>query len=115
MSEPDNAISTVALNVTRTGSFGTATITWTISPVSSSAGASVLDIGSTAGQVVIPNGQNSNSFLFTVVADDIPEVDEQFLITLITVNEPNQMIRPQQVTRAGYLEGPRQGYIWACG
>ena len=97
MSEPESAISTVALTVTRTGSFGTATITWTISPISSSVGATVQDTGGTAGQVVIPNGGNSNTFLFTAVADDVPEVDELFLVTLIAVNEPNQMILPQQV------------------
>lgn len=95
MSEPDSGISTVALTVTRTGSFGTATITWTIGAISSSPGASITDIGANAGQVVIPNGANSNSFLFTVRPDDTPEVDEQFLVTLIIVTEDNQMILSQ--------------------
>lgn len=95
--EPDSgiSISTVPLTVTRTGSFGTATVTWTISAVSSSPGADIMDIGANAGQVVIPNGANSGSFLFTVRPDDTPEVDEQFLVTLITVNEGNQMILSQ--------------------
>ena len=82
--------------MTRTGSFGVATVTWTISPVANSVGASVLDLGVTAGQVVIPNGANNGSFLFTLVADDVPEVDEEFLVTLITVTESNQMIVESQ-------------------
>lgn len=109
MSEPDSGISTVALTVTRTGSFGTATITWTISAVSSSPGASILDIGANAGQVVIPNGGNTNTFFFTARPDDTPEVEEQFLVTLITVTENNQMIlsQDQQVTWW-------HGWGWAC-
>ena len=97
VSEPDSSIAAVSLNVSRIGSFGTATITWTISASSSTEGASVTDLGSNAGLVVISNGENSATFSFTAVADDIPEVDEQFLVTLITVNEPNQMILTQQV------------------
>lgn len=98
MVETDNVISTVALNITRSGSFGTATITWSISASASTPGASVADIGVSAGQVVIPNGANRASFQFSALADDTPEIDEQFLITLIAVNEANQMILSGQVT-----------------
>ena len=98
MSEPLTVVSTGDLNVTRSGSFGTATITWTVSPSANSQGAQLSDIGANAGQVVIPNGGNSGVFSFTIRPDTIPEVDELFLVTLILVSEPNQMILPQQVS-----------------
>jgi hypothetical protein len=56
--------------------------------------------------VVIPNGVNNSTFLFTVVADDMPEVDEQFLVTLITVNEPNQMIVESEEVSYIYVHRP---------
>lgn len=98
MAEPDSGASTVNLSVTRTGSFGTATITWAISPSASSTGASVTDIGANAGVVVIPNGANSAVFPFTVRADDTPEIDEVFVVTLLLTSEANQMILPEQVS-----------------
>lgn len=99
VAELDNLLSTIDLNVTRTGSFGTASITWAISASANSPGASILDIGSNAGLVVIPNGANSAVFPFIVRPDDIPEVDEMFVVTLILVSEANQMILPQGVRR----------------
>ncbi len=96
--EPLTLVSTVDLNVTRSGSFGTATITWTVSPSAGSQGAEISDIGANAGQVVIPNGASSAVFAFTVRPDTIPEIDELFLVTLVLVSEPNQMILPQQVS-----------------
>ena len=96
MSEPETLPSLLDLNVTRSGSFGVATITWAIS--SQSADSS--DIGSTAGQVVIANGANSALFQVPIEPDDVPEVNETFIITLIIVNEQNQMILQQQVSHA---------------
>lgn len=96
MAEPDDSPSTIDLTVTRTGSFGRATITWAVSS-SASVGADVMDIGANAGRVVIPNGANTAMFPFTIRPDNTPEVDEMFVVTLISVNEPNQMILPQQV------------------
>lgn len=95
--EPPTLLSTVNLNVTRSGSFGTATITWTITPSANSQGAEVSDIGVNAGQVVIPNGANSAVFPFTVRPDTTPEVDELFVVTLVLVTETNQMILQTQV------------------
>ena len=98
LQEPLTSIATVNLNVTRSGSFGTATITWTIAPAANSQGAEVQDIGVNAGIVVIPNGDNSAVFPFTARPDTTPEVDELFVVTLAAVTESNQMILPQQVS-----------------
>lgn len=87
------------LTVIRTGSFGTATITWAISASAGSTGASVMDVGASAGVVVIPNGADTATFPFTVRPDDTPEIDETFVVTLLLVNENNQMIRTQQVRK----------------
>lgn len=95
--EPENSATTIDLTVTRTGSFGTATITWTISPSSSTPGAEITDIGANAGIVIIPTGSNTAAFQFTILPDDIPEIDEGFMVTLLQVSEPNQMILPQEV------------------
>lgn len=97
MSEPEASPSSIDLMVSRTGSFGTATITWAITPSANSPGADILDIGVSAGVVVIPNGANTAVFQFIVRPDDRPEVDEVFLVSLILVTEQNQMILPQQV------------------
>ncbi len=97
MAEFDDA-SSVNLNITRTGSFGTATITWSISPFSS--GATISEIGVSAGVVVIPSGANTASIEVIVLPDDLPEINENFTITLLQVAESNQMILPEQVNVA---------------
>ena len=95
--EPESGTSTVDLTVVRSGSFGTATITWAISPSAASPGANIADIGANAGVVVIANGANSATFPFTVRADETPEINEAFVVTLILVTESNQMILTQKV------------------
>ena len=81
----------------RSGSFGPATITWTISPSLNNRGATISDIGSNAGVVIIPNGANNATLQFTALPDDVPEVDEMFIVTLLQVTETNQMIRSEEV------------------
>ena len=93
MAESDSAVAFLTLNVERSGSFGLATVIWSVSPQ----GASLTDLGLSAGRVIIPNGGNNASFQIPVLPDDQPEVDETFTVSLIAVMEANQMIFTEQV------------------
>lgn len=93
VSELDSGIAFAILNVQRSGSFGMATITWSVRPQEALA-----DIGLSAGIVVIPSGDNAASFQIPILPDDEPEIDETFTVSLIVVMENNQMIFTQQVS-----------------
>ena len=91
--EPASSPLSVSLTVTRSGSYGLAEVTWAITTVS----ADFTDIGATSGVVTIPHGSSSAQLDVIVLPDDMPEIAEVLLITLITVNQNSQMIRANQV------------------
>jgi len=93
----------VTLTLVRTGSFGDATITWTVQLQT----ASLTDIGQSSGTVTIPNGVDTASFQIPVVADDEPEVDETFSVSLLAVAETNQRISSTQVSP------PSESTLWS--
>ena len=91
--EPASSPLSVSLNLTRSGSYGLAEVTWAITTVS----ADFTDIGATSGVVRIPHGSSSAQLDITVLPDDMPEITEALLVTLVTVNQDSQMIRTNQV------------------
>lgn len=93
MAENDSAVAFVTLCVERSGSFGLATITWSVRPQA----AGLTDLGSSAGTVVIANGGNTSSFQIPVLPDGDPELDETFSVSLLVVMEANQMIFTEKV------------------
>ena len=100
VNESQSGLTFVTLTLVRTGSFGTATVTWAVQPQT----ALLMDVGQSSGIVVIPNGVDTASFQIPIVADDVPEVDELLLVTLLTVAERNQRISPSQVGPQGSVE-----------
>ncbi len=81
------------LNVTRSGLYDMVTVTWILTLQS----ADVTDVGATTGIVVIPHGQSSVLLTVDILADDTPEVDELFVITLVTTSPLSQRIQQDQV------------------
>lgn len=92
--EPASAITPVSLTVSRSGSYGLAEITWSITAQS----ADLTDVGATTGVVTIPHGTSSAQLEVDILPDNMPEVDELFVVMLVTTSQPSsQMIHPSQV------------------
>uniref|UniRef100_A0A1X7VF86 Staphylococcus aureus surface protein A n=3 Tax=Amphimedon queenslandica TaxID=400682 RepID=A0A1X7VF86_AMPQE len=97
VSEPDNGFSLVSLTIQRNGEYGDALVTWTAS-ASSGSSFTTSDIGINAAQVLIPNGASSASFSISIVADDVPELDESFNVKLLSVAQVGQNIATTNIT-----------------
>ena len=91
--EPMTASSRVSLTITRSGSYGLAVVMWLVTPQS----ADITDVGATTGSVSIPDGANSAQLEVDILPDDLPEVEELFVVTLVTTNQDSQRIQPDQV------------------
>ena len=85
--------SRVSLTVSRSGSYGLAEVTWLVTPQS----ADITDVGATTGFVSIPDGANSAQLEVDILPDDLPEVEELFVVTLVTTNQDSQRIQQDQV------------------
>lgn len=91
--EPPTTPTPVSLTVTRSGSYGLAEVMWAVTPLS----ADITDIGGTSGVVSIPDGANNTTLEVLILPDNVPEIDELFVVTLVTTSQANQRIRPEQV------------------
>ena len=107
--EPDSGFSTLKLSVERGGLFGEAVIIWSITAVSASF-IPTLDVLIPSGTITIMDGWlikmnvithpfpslltgRSNTTLDVLInADDVPELDEVFNVTLLTVSSPLQRL-----------------------
>ena len=91
--EPETTPSMVELTVARSGSYGTAVIIWGVTFVS----VAFDEIGSNTGTVTIPSGASEAILSISIFPDNEPEVDEEFTVSLLTVNPSNQMLLIQLV------------------
>ncbi|XP_051279685.1 adhesion G-protein coupled receptor V1 isoform X2 [Dicentrarchus labrax] len=90
----DSNTSTVSLPLRRDGTDGRAEVFWSLQPI----GANSLDITAKdleplSGSVVFLSGQSDASINFTIMADNIPEVNETLLLTLDRSNVENQILK----------------------
>lgn len=73
----------VSLSLRRDGTDGQAEVFWSLQPLGpNSADLTGKDLQPVSGSVVFLSGQSDTSINFTVMADDIPEVNETLLLTL---------------------------------
>ncbi|XP_076021271.1 adhesion G-protein coupled receptor V1 [Genypterus blacodes] len=93
--EPEDAnISTVSLPLRRDGTDGQAEVFWSLQPTGANRDdVTADDLQPLSGSVVFLSGQSDASINLTVIADDIPEVNETLLLTLDRSNVENQILK----------------------
>lgn len=75
--------SQVSLPLRRDGTDGRAEVFWSLQPIGANrADVTADDLQPLSGSVVFLSGQSDASINLTVIADDIPEVNETLLLTL---------------------------------
>ncbi|CAK8694047.1 unnamed protein product [Clavelina lepadiformis] len=85
--EPESGIAQLVFPITRQfGSTGLLNVTWSISPINQAVGASNDDVTNVIGSVLVHDGQIDAEILVTISADQLPELEETFLLTLLSVN-----------------------------
>ncbi|XP_075895105.1 adhesion G-protein coupled receptor V1 isoform X2 [Nelusetta ayraudi] len=90
----DSNTSTVSLPLRRDGTDGQAEVFWSLRPVGTNRGdVTGEDLEPFGGSVVFLSGQSDASINFTVMADDIPEVNETLLLMLDRSNTENQILK----------------------
>ncbi|XP_056232770.1 adhesion G-protein coupled receptor V1 isoform X2 [Seriola aureovittata] len=90
----DSNTSTVSLPLRRDGTDGQAEVFWSLRPIGASRGdVTANDLKPQNGSVVFLSGQSDASINITVMADDIPEVNETLLLTLDRSNVENQILK----------------------
>ena len=112
----DGGFGSLSLTLTRTGAYGTATITWMVVSITTDSN----DLGTSTDMTVIENGKRhlqiltchcihlwvsvgstqtsvSNQIIVMILNDDEPEIDETFEVQLVSVEESGQRINPEQV------------------
>lgn len=93
MEEPAEFSTSVQLTLTRSGSFGSALITWAITTINTD----LSDTGANTGTVVFPPGSNTTELEILILSDDEPEIDELFTVTLVAVTPTSQRISTELV------------------
>ncbi|XP_075960449.1 adhesion G-protein coupled receptor V1 [Anarhichas minor] len=90
----DSNTSTVSLPLRRDGTDGQAEVFWSLQPIGDNIVAiTVKDLEPLSGSVVFLSGQSDASINFTIMADNIPEVNETLLLTLDRSNVENQILK----------------------
>ncbi|XP_042344940.1 adhesion G-protein coupled receptor V1 [Plectropomus leopardus] len=90
----DSNTSTVSLPLRRDGTDGQAEVFWSLQPIGDNrADITIKDLDPLSGSVVFLSGQSDASINFTIMADDIPEVNETLLLTLDRSNVENQILK----------------------
>ncbi|KAM8885173.1 adhesion G-protein coupled receptor V1 [Spinachia spinachia] len=90
----DSNTSRVSLPLRRDGTDGQAEVFWSLRPIGDNFDAvTVDDLGPLSGSVVFLSGQSDASINFTIMADNIPEVNETLLLTLDRSNVENQILK----------------------
>uniref|UniRef100_A0A665TER5 Adhesion G-protein coupled receptor V1 n=1 Tax=Echeneis naucrates TaxID=173247 RepID=A0A665TER5_ECHNA len=86
--------STVSLPLRRDGTDGQAEVFWSLRPIRGSAeDVTADDLKPQNGSVVFLSGQSDAIINLTIMADDIPEVNETLLLTLDRSNVENQILK----------------------
>ncbi|XP_059910296.1 adhesion G-protein coupled receptor V1 [Gadus macrocephalus] len=93
--EPEDAnATTVSLPLRRDGTDGRAEVFWSLRPVGAGRGdITADDLRPFRGSVVFLSGQSDTFINFTVMADDVPEVNETLLLSLDRSNVENQILK----------------------
>ncbi|XP_041643632.1 adhesion G-protein coupled receptor V1 [Cheilinus undulatus] len=91
--EDDNT-STVSVPLRRDGTDGQAEVFWSLRPIGANQeDITDKDLEPLSGSVIFLSGQSDVSINFTIMADDIPEVNETLLLTLDRSNVENQILK----------------------
>ncbi|KAG7490788.1 G-protein coupled receptor 98 [Solea senegalensis] len=90
----DSNTSTVSLALRRDGTDGQAEVFWSLQSVGANhEDVTANDLQPFSGSLVFLSGQSDASINLTVMADDIPEVNETLLLTLDRTNVENQILK----------------------
>uniref|UniRef100_A0A669EYL3 Adhesion G-protein coupled receptor V1 n=1 Tax=Oreochromis niloticus TaxID=8128 RepID=A0A669EYL3_ORENI len=90
----DSNTSTVSLPLRRDGTDGRAEVFWSLKPTGANRGdVTANDLNPFGGSVIFLSGQSDASINFTILADNIPEVNETLLLTLDRSNVENQILK----------------------
>ncbi|XP_040011455.1 adhesion G-protein coupled receptor V1 [Xiphias gladius] len=90
----DSNTSTVSLPLRRDGTDGQAVVSWRLQPIGANhEDVTANDLKPLSGSVVFLSGQSDASINLTVMADNIPEVNETLLLTLDRSNVENQILK----------------------
>ncbi|KAK2837424.1 hypothetical protein Q5P01_014636 [Channa striata] len=90
----DSNTSMVSLPLRRDGTDGQAVVFWSLQPFGANQeDVTASDLKPLSGSVVFYSGQSDASINFTVMADNIPEVNETLLLTLDRSNVENQILK----------------------
>uniref|UniRef100_A0A3B4G959 Adhesion G-protein coupled receptor V1 n=1 Tax=Pundamilia nyererei TaxID=303518 RepID=A0A3B4G959_9CICH len=90
----DSNTSTVSLPLRRDGTDGRAEVFWSLNPTGANHGdVTANDLKPFGGSVIFVSGQSDASINFTILADNIPEVNETLLLTLDRSNVENQILK----------------------
>ncbi|XP_045890437.1 adhesion G-protein coupled receptor V1 [Micropterus dolomieu] len=96
----DSNTSTVSLPLRRDGTDGQAVVFWSLQPIGANrVDITAQDLQPLRGSVVFLSGQSDASINFTVMADNIPEVNETLLLTLDRSNVENQILKAGYTSR----------------
>uniref|UniRef100_A0A8K9V586 Adhesion G-protein coupled receptor V1 n=1 Tax=Oncorhynchus mykiss TaxID=8022 RepID=A0A8K9V586_ONCMY len=91
----DTNTSTVTLSLRRDGTDGQAVVFWSLRPIGDKqADVTPDDLKPLSGSVVFLTGQSDAVINVTIMADNIPEVNETLLLTLDRTNVENQILKP---------------------
>ncbi|XP_060927102.1 adhesion G-protein coupled receptor V1 [Limanda limanda] len=90
----DSNTSTVSLPLRRDGTDGQAVVFWSLQPIGANRqDVTTEDLEPLSGSVVFLSGQSDASINLTIMADNIPEVNETLLLTLDRSNVENQILK----------------------
>ncbi|XP_040899032.1 adhesion G-protein coupled receptor V1 [Toxotes jaculatrix] len=90
----DSNTSMVSLPLRRDGTDGQAVVFWSLQPIGANReDVTATDLKPLSGSVVFLSGQSDASINLTIMADDIPEVNETLLLTLDRSNVENQILK----------------------
>jgi G-protein coupled receptor 98 len=93
MEPADGDLTEFSLNISRTGTFGTASLLYAVSRISSSFDPNS-EVTPNRAMVVIPDGETWVTLTLYINPDSIPELDELFEVELLQVTENNQALDP---------------------
>ncbi|XP_062371958.1 adhesion G-protein coupled receptor V1 [Sardina pilchardus] len=99
--EPEDSNSSlVTLSLRRDGTDGKAEVFWSLHPTGENdVDLTPDDLSPFSGSVIFQTGQSDAEINITVLADDIPEINETALLTLDRANTKNQILKPGYTTR----------------
>ncbi|CAJ1068549.1 adhesion G-protein coupled receptor V1 [Xyrichtys novacula] len=96
----DSNTSTVSIPLRRDGTDGQAEVFWSLQPTGiSREDITAKDLEPLSGSEIFLSGQSDASINFTIMADDIPEVNETLLLTLDRSNVENQILKAGYTSR----------------